>query len=1134
MAENFGATLTANIDSFVNAIKRGTESTDALSKAIENQGSLAKGLAAAFNPATVAIGAATAALTALVAVTTKASAAFAEAEKSQLRLEAIIRATGGAAGQSAGQVAQFADEMARVTLFDDDAIKDAASVMLTFKNVTGDTFKEAIKLSGDLAATFGGDLNGKAVMLGKALQEPIEGLSALRRVGVSFTESQQSLIKSLVESGDLLAAQGVILNELRSQVGGAAEAVAGGLAGAFHKLDYQMGETLEAFGGMVASTGALQTISEALATVFGGLEEAFKKATQGILGFRIQFNLFVGDTEEANKLMGELMRSLNMLGNGGGGGGAGGMAGLSKAAEDFKKKLEDIDREVRFNMSTYGLTPAQKDLEKFIQLLQDNEKAFNALGKEGQKAAERIKQGLRGLVELEAKKAGDDWFGKMLEIEQKHQEEIAQKLAAPFVKAGEEMQEAFARGISTGLEDGFSGLGSVLETAKKMIYKWIGEIAAALIFKPIIAPILTSAATSIAGQAAGQAVGSQFGLSAASSAASGGNGLFSTLSSAGSLISDFGGLATGASSLSSIGGFNAINTFGAEMLGTGLPGLAGSTTALTLSSIALPALAIAGIGYALFGGKSRPHPVSGFQGLLNDKGVLGVDPGAPGDMFRSEHMDTKFAQDLAGQFSQFTQALSGLGFGGFANNTILGGVYDGTGRITVADHDTNQVKEFEFDPENANEMSNAIAQASLAMADASGVINKDVREAFENLKVDSVTAEEALAAFNAALQKSADRAALLQAAAQEFQKLTNPNTAAALDALGQYYTQMQAAAALGADTQTIERLHQLKMQQIINGNLASLQKELKDNQSLIQLRQEDLQIAQAAQREWAGISDNLKKTIDSLKLSALSPLTPAQRYAEAQAQFTSTARAARLGDADAAKALPAAAQAFLTASRDFNAGSGAYTSDFEMVQHELNEAKKTADRQVDIQAGILENAKESLAALQAANEKLQKLIDSGGSSVNDAFAKQIAQAATGAFGAVKNFQEVLIRALGFHGTAFGGGAGQAFVDASGNRGRLNQLLAYFGVNAYASGGIPTPSMPAMVGERGAEMFIPSQSGRIASSAETASMVGANLGGARVVSLLGKIAGGIDALAAQQRQQNDAIRKLQAAGGAGRR
>ena len=75
-----------------------------------------------------------------------------------------------------------------------------------------------------------------AMQLGKALEEPIVGLGALRRVGVSFTEDQKELIKVLDMTGRKAEAQKIILEALDKQVGGAGVKAAQGLRGAIDSL----------------------------------------------------------------------------------------------------------------------------------------------------------------------------------------------------------------------------------------------------------------------------------------------------------------------------------------------------------------------------------------------------------------------------------------------------------------------------------------------------------------------------------------------------------------------------------------------------------------------------------------------------------------------------------------------------------------------------------------------------------------------------------------------------------------------------------------------------------------------------------------------------------------------------------
>jgi SLT domain-containing protein len=142
----------------------------------------------------------------------------------------VIKTTGGAAKISAGQVGALATAISNKTGVDDEAIQSGANLLLTFKKVRNevgagnDIFNRATAAALDLSKAGFGDLSGTSKQLGKALNDPIKGMTALGRSGVTFTEQQKKQIKTLVESGHVLEAQKVILKEVESQVGGAAAA----------------------------------------------------------------------------------------------------------------------------------------------------------------------------------------------------------------------------------------------------------------------------------------------------------------------------------------------------------------------------------------------------------------------------------------------------------------------------------------------------------------------------------------------------------------------------------------------------------------------------------------------------------------------------------------------------------------------------------------------------------------------------------------------------------------------------------------------------------------------------------------------------------------------------------------------
>ena len=158
-----------------------------------------------------------------------------EAIKVNAATAQIIKATGSAANVTADQVADLSQKISEQIAVDDELIQTSANLILTFKNVANQgegleaIFDRTVLAAQDLAAAGFGDAESAAKMLGKALNDPKLGLTALSRAGVTFTEQQKEQIKTLIEGGDVLTAQKLILAEVESQVGGVAGATATGI-----------------------------------------------------------------------------------------------------------------------------------------------------------------------------------------------------------------------------------------------------------------------------------------------------------------------------------------------------------------------------------------------------------------------------------------------------------------------------------------------------------------------------------------------------------------------------------------------------------------------------------------------------------------------------------------------------------------------------------------------------------------------------------------------------------------------------------------------------------------------------------------------------------------------------------------
>jgi hypothetical protein len=117
----------------------------------------------------------------------------------------VIKTTGGAAKVSAAQVDRLSAALSKKTGIDDEAIATSENLLLTFKNIQREgeglenIFNRATRASVDLSASGFGAMDSTAKMLGKALNDPVKGLTALGRAGVTFTQQQQDQIKALVQ-----------------------------------------------------------------------------------------------------------------------------------------------------------------------------------------------------------------------------------------------------------------------------------------------------------------------------------------------------------------------------------------------------------------------------------------------------------------------------------------------------------------------------------------------------------------------------------------------------------------------------------------------------------------------------------------------------------------------------------------------------------------------------------------------------------------------------------------------------------------------------------------------------------------------------------------------------------------------
>ncbi len=180
-----------------------------------------------------------------------ALAAYQEAEQAEKGLAAVLKSTGQAAGFSKEQLTAYATELEDLTNVSDEAIIKVEQLLATFTNIKGDNFLAATKAVLDMGAVLG-STESAAIQVGKALNDPANGLSALSRSGVSFTEEQKIVIKHLAETGRMAEAQAMMLRELEVEFGGAAD-TAGTFQDEVEAAGVKIGRMQEDIGALIAA-----------------------------------------------------------------------------------------------------------------------------------------------------------------------------------------------------------------------------------------------------------------------------------------------------------------------------------------------------------------------------------------------------------------------------------------------------------------------------------------------------------------------------------------------------------------------------------------------------------------------------------------------------------------------------------------------------------------------------------------------------------------------------------------------------------------------------------------------------------------------------------------------------------------
>lgn len=276
--------ITGDIDDIERKLDRTGRSASTMGDKFESAGRRMGGVMADFGKvAALGLGAAAVGVGAFLKSAVDAAE---ESRKVMAQTNAVIESTGGVANVTAQGVGKLADKLAAMSGIDDEVIAGGQNMLLTFTQVRNqvgkgnDVFDQATKAALNMSVALGTDMKGASMLVGKALNDPIAGLTALTRSGIQFTASQKDQIKAMVAAGDVMGAQKIILKELETQFGGSAEAAASPMARlkvVVGNLQEELGARLLPVVGKVATFLAdkLPGAIDRVTGLFGGLFNIF-------------------------------------------------------------------------------------------------------------------------------------------------------------------------------------------------------------------------------------------------------------------------------------------------------------------------------------------------------------------------------------------------------------------------------------------------------------------------------------------------------------------------------------------------------------------------------------------------------------------------------------------------------------------------------------------------------------------------------------------------------------------------------------------------------------------------------------------------------------------------------------------
>ena len=237
-------------------------------------------LTSLFNRNAASIALVLASITALSVAFVRSSKVAEEAEKQTFRIGAQLDVLGDSAQITGEEVSAMAHSIASSTLLSAKEVRDATGALLQFGGVGRSQYEAVTKAAQGMSVVVGGSLQSNIRKLGRAIEDPSDGLQRLERYGVILTESVQENIKALSAQGKKMEATAVLMAELTG-LQKAAEAEALGLAGAYDTVSGNLDKLME---DLFIGSGAAEALAGSVMSVANAISEFGDSSQAQVLG----------------------------------------------------------------------------------------------------------------------------------------------------------------------------------------------------------------------------------------------------------------------------------------------------------------------------------------------------------------------------------------------------------------------------------------------------------------------------------------------------------------------------------------------------------------------------------------------------------------------------------------------------------------------------------------------------------------------------------------------------------------------------------------------------------------------------------------------------------------------------------